>query len=66
VYRAMIAAFVSGHRSPRKYFGPSGSAGLIGLRERVAMAGGTFEAGPADARFTIRARFPLAADERSR
>jgi signal transduction histidine kinase len=40
--------------------------GLIGLRERVAMAGGSFEAGPVNGRFSVRARFPRGVDEGSR
>jgi len=38
---------------------PSGGHGLIGMRERVAMFGGTFEVGPSGAGFEVRARFPL-------
>jgi signal transduction histidine kinase len=38
-----------------------GGHGLIGMRERVAMLGGEFEAGATRAGFSVRARFPLAA-----
>jgi signal transduction histidine kinase len=42
-----------------------GGHGLIGMRERVAMLGGEFEAGTTQTGFSVRARFPLtAADER--
>ncbi|GAA2860698.1 hypothetical protein GCM10010517_19350 [Streptosporangium fragile] len=38
--------------------GPSGGLGLIGLRERVRLAGGSFESGPRDGGFLVTARFP--------
>ena len=44
---------------PRVDTAPNGGQGLIGLRERVSMLGGEFDAGPTDAGFEVRARFPL-------
>jgi signal transduction histidine kinase len=42
--------------------GPPGAGqGLIGMRERVTMLGGQFEAGPRGSGFSVRARFPLGA-----
>ena len=38
---------------------PSGGNGLIGMRERVALFGGTLDAAPAAAGFHVRARLPL-------
>ncbi|WP_461028292.1 ATP-binding protein, partial [Streptomyces sparsus] len=38
---------------------PGSGAGLVGMRERVALLGGEFEAGPQDGRWVVRAVFPL-------
>ncbi|MFE9311760.1 sensor histidine kinase [Streptomyces sp. NPDC006706] len=46
-----------GHRGgPRA---PGSGAGLTGMRERAALLGGTFAAGPEDAVWTVRATLPL-------
>ncbi|MFC5290631.1 sensor histidine kinase [Actinokineospora guangxiensis] len=43
--------------------GGSGGYGLVGMRERVELLGGTFSAGPGDhAGWTVDARFPLRKD----
>ncbi|MGQ0838939.1 sensor histidine kinase [Actinokineospora sp.] len=40
---------------------PSGGHGLLGLRERAGLLGGSFDAGPtAEGGFQVRARYPLA------
>ncbi|MCF3133762.1 sensor histidine kinase [Streptomyces olivochromogenes] len=39
---------------------PGSGAGLIGMRERAALLGGSFEAGPDGALWTVRARLPVA------
>ncbi|MEU0970233.1 histidine kinase [Streptomyces sp. NPDC005917] len=38
---------------------PGSGAGLIGMRERAALLGGTFEAGPDGARWAVHATLPL-------
>ena len=38
----------------------------MGMRERVAMLGGTFEAGPDGSGFSVRARLPMRAAEDER
>ncbi|MEU6229672.1 histidine kinase [Streptomyces sp. NPDC047042] len=48
------------HGSPRA---PGSGAGLVGMRERVALLGGTFSAGPVDAHWTVRATLPLTEGE---
>ncbi|MET9439442.1 histidine kinase [Streptomyces sp. NPDC006610] len=51
-----------GHRNgPRA---PGSGAGLIGMRERAALLGGTLEAGPEGDRWTVHARLPLAEGDR--
>jgi signal transduction histidine kinase len=45
---------------------PGTGVGLRGVRERVRAAGGTFEAGPADGGFTVRAEFRAGDGERPR
>jgi signal transduction histidine kinase len=37
---------------------PGGGNGLVGMRERATLLGGTFEAGAADGTFRVRARIP--------
>ncbi|MEU2283566.1 histidine kinase [Streptomyces sp. NPDC013178] len=38
---------------------PGSGAGLVGMRERAALLGGTFTAGPEGARWTVRATLPV-------
>ncbi|MER5580521.1 sensor histidine kinase [Streptomyces asoensis] len=38
---------------------PGSGAGLVGMRERAVLLGGTFGAGPEDSCWTVRATFPL-------
>jgi signal transduction histidine kinase len=41
----------------------SGGHGLVGMRERAALLGGTLEAGPHEGRFEVRARLPVPEDQ---
>jgi signal transduction histidine kinase len=40
----------------------SGGHGLVGMRERAALLGGSLEAGPREGRFEVRARLPIPED----
>jgi signal transduction histidine kinase len=50
-----VAVTNSGITSPAN---SNGGQGLIGIRERVGVAGGSVEAGPADGGYAVRARLP--------
>jgi signal transduction histidine kinase len=39
-----------------------GGHGLVGMRERAALLGGSLEAGPSEGRFEVRARLPIPGD----
>ena len=41
---------------------PGGGHGIVGMRERAAILGGSLEAGPADGTFRVRARLPYGAE----
>ena len=41
----------------------SGGHGLVGMRERAALLGGSLEAGPREGRFEVRARLPIPEDQ---
>jgi signal transduction histidine kinase len=57
--RVKVSSGVGGPAAPRA---PGTGLGLVGLEERVRLAGGTFSAGPRDgARFVVRARLPVVA-----
>jgi signal transduction histidine kinase len=43
-----------------------GGHGILGMRERAALLGGTLEAGPTDGRFHVHTRLPYVASEATR
>jgi signal transduction histidine kinase len=43
--------------------GDGGGHGLVGMRERAALLGGSLEAGPSEGRFEVRARLPIPEDQ---
>src|SRR5262245_5174360 len=50
-----------GDGGPASARGAGPGHGLVGMRERVAMLGGDFDAAPAAGGFTVQARLPVAA-----
>ncbi|MFC8009375.1 sensor histidine kinase [Streptomyces cinereoruber] len=61
VQEVRVAVTDDGPRSGRPVARGAGH-GLVGMRERVALHGGTLRAGPEGAGFAVRARLPLPAD----
>ncbi|MET8974310.1 histidine kinase [Streptomyces sp. NPDC004539] len=51
----------SPYRTPTTPRAPGSGAGLAGMRERATLVGGTFDAGPRDGSWTVRAALPLTA-----
>ena len=58
---ALTVTDEGGHRA-RDLASAGHGRGLIGMRERLAMFGGEFEAGPSSTGFRVTARLPLAAE----
>ncbi|MFC4331365.1 sensor histidine kinase [Streptomyces andamanensis] len=58
--RIEVSSPCTGRETPRA---PGSGTGLIGMRERAVLLGGTFGAGPADGRWTVRAVLPLTGSE---
>ncbi|MYR62405.1 two-component sensor histidine kinase, partial [Streptomyces sp. SID625] len=54
--RIEVSSPYTGREAPRA---PGSGTGLIGMRERAVLLGGTFGAGPEDGRWTVRAVLPL-------
>ncbi|MFB7594243.1 sensor histidine kinase [Streptomyces sp. NPDC056160] len=57
---AVVTSSYAGRDAPRA---PGSGTGLIGMRERAVLLGGTFAAGPEDGRWTVRAVLPLTGPE---
>ncbi|WP_343075728.1 sensor histidine kinase [Streptomyces roseirectus] len=53
----------SPYGAPEPPRAPGSGAGLIGMRERATLVGGTFDAGPAHGSWTVRAVLPLTEGE---
>ncbi|MHC5905098.1 sensor histidine kinase [Streptomyces sp. S6] len=49
----------SPYRTPTAPRAPGSGAGLVGMRERATLVGGTFDAGPVDGSWTVHATLPL-------
>ncbi len=58
--RIEVSSPCTGRETPRA---PGSGTGLIGMRERAVLLGGTFGAGPGDGRWTVRAVLPLTGSE---
>ncbi|MFF5495499.1 sensor histidine kinase [Streptomyces aquilus] len=56
---SLALAVTSPYGDRRGPVAPGSGAGLVGMRERVALLGGGFEAGPEGAAWTVRALLPL-------
>jgi len=55
-----LAETDDGRETAHRPAGGSGGYGLVGMRERVELAGGDLETGPTgDGRFRVLARFPV-------
>ncbi|MEU1053614.1 histidine kinase [Streptomyces sp. NPDC005876] len=57
--RVLGVTVTSPYAGPDTPRAPGSGAGLVGMRERAALLGGTFDAGPDGARWTVRAALPL-------
>ncbi|GGS27659.1 histidine kinase [Streptomyces griseoviridis] len=60
--RVRVTSPYAGSGTPRA---PGSGAGLVGMRERAALLGGTFDAGPDGALWTVRAVLPLTEGDRA-
>jgi signal transduction histidine kinase len=56
---------VSNAVAPGRGGAPDGGHGILGMRERAALLGGTLEVAAEDGRFTVRARLPYSGGRRA-